>query len=211
MPRLTDEQQNERRQHILEAASRCFTRDGFHRTSMQAICREAGISPGGLYVYFASKEALIAGLIECDRAEVAASVTAAASADDVMAAMEAVGRRYFVDEPRGKSMMTLQIWAESARDPAIRDLCQGIEHEVRKNLVFLCETLRAKGRMAPGTDVPGLVDVLMIMSDGIFKARALDDDFDGERALAAILAVFGAGLAGHLDVVPATLEPEQVT
>jgi len=63
MPRLTDEQQNERRSQILQAAGRCFTRDGFHRTSMQRICKEAGMSPGALYLYFESKEALIAAMI----------------------------------------------------------------------------------------------------------------------------------------------------
>jgi len=31
------------------------------------ICREAGVSPGALYVYFDSKEALIAGICERDR------------------------------------------------------------------------------------------------------------------------------------------------
>ena len=73
MPRLTDQQQDERRSQILAAAYRCFTRDGFHRSSMQAICKEAGISPGGLYLYFPSKQALIGAMIEADRAELAAA------------------------------------------------------------------------------------------------------------------------------------------
>ena len=38
---------------------------------MHDICREAGVSPGALYVYFDSKEALIAGICERDRAEFA--------------------------------------------------------------------------------------------------------------------------------------------
>ena len=40
---------------------------GFHRSTMQIICREAGISAGALYLYFPSKEALIEGLTERDR------------------------------------------------------------------------------------------------------------------------------------------------
>ena len=58
-------------QRILDAAECCFTRAGFHRTTMQDICKEALISPGALYVYFASKEDLIAGIAERDRAEFA--------------------------------------------------------------------------------------------------------------------------------------------
>ena len=49
----------------------CFARSGFHRTTMQDICKEALISPGALYVYFSSKEDLIAGITERDRAEFA--------------------------------------------------------------------------------------------------------------------------------------------
>jgi AcrR family transcriptional regulator len=208
MPRLSHHQQHERRIHILEAACRCFTRDGFHRTSMQDICREAGVSPGGIYVYFPSKEALIAGLIESDRAEIAAAFSQAAMADDVLRAVGALARHFFVDEPREKSMITLQIWAESARDPAIRALCMSIERDVRDHLIALCQTLKRQGKTVPDLDIEGLVAVLTAMSDGIFKARALDDAFDSEQALAGIMTVFRAGLAGHLDLSRTTPEPE---
>ena len=40
---------------------------GFHRTTMQDVAREAGMSAGNLYRYFASKEALVSGMIERDR------------------------------------------------------------------------------------------------------------------------------------------------
>ena len=199
MPRLTDHQQNERRSHILQAAYRCFTRDGFHRTSMQDICREADISPGGLYIYFVSKEALIAGMIEADRAELAEAFSAAAAAEDVLAAMTEVGRHCFVDEPREKSILTLQIWSEAVRDPTIHVLCMAIEREVRDNLLLLCRRLCEQGQVAPQVDVEAVVDIVTIMGDGIFKNRALDPAFDGERALAAMLRVFHAGLAGHLE------------
>ncbi|HWL71107.1 MAG TPA: TetR/AcrR family transcriptional regulator [Geminicoccus sp.] len=209
MPRLTDEQQNERRSQILQAAGRCFTRDGFHRTSMQRICKEAGMSPGALYLYFESKEALIAAMIEVDRAELAAAFSAAAAADDVLAAMTAVGRRYFVEEPRERAMLTLQIWAESARDPAICALCDGIEREVRANLLFLCRTMQEQGKAAPDVDIEALVDILILISDGIFKNRALDENFDGEQAMAGLLAVLRAGLAGQLALPASSPRLEQ--
>jgi AcrR family transcriptional regulator len=71
MPRVSAQHQSDRRNEILEAAQRCFVRSGFHHASMQDICAEAGMSPGNLYRYFPSKEALIAGIAERDRAEVA--------------------------------------------------------------------------------------------------------------------------------------------
>ena len=73
MPRTVDPQLNERRRRqILEAATRCVIRRGFHQTSMQEICAEAEMSSGGLYRYFDSKEAIIAAIAEDERAENAA-------------------------------------------------------------------------------------------------------------------------------------------
>ena len=69
MPKLSEDQQNQRRKHILDAAEACFASSGFHSTTMQDICKAAEVSPGALYVYFDSKEALISGLCERDRAE----------------------------------------------------------------------------------------------------------------------------------------------
>ena len=68
---LAEESTAERRRLILDAAERSFTRAGFHRTTMQDVAAEAGMSPGNLYRYFPSKDALVAGLCERDRAGLA--------------------------------------------------------------------------------------------------------------------------------------------
>ena len=41
------------------AAIACFTRKGFHQTTMDDICEGAGLSPGAVYRYFASKDEII--------------------------------------------------------------------------------------------------------------------------------------------------------
>jgi AcrR family transcriptional regulator len=63
MPKVTEEHVAARRRQILSAAQRCFARRGFHRTTMQDIFREADLSPGAVYSYFASKDELIAAII----------------------------------------------------------------------------------------------------------------------------------------------------
>ena len=37
------------RARILDAAERCFARAGFHRTTMQDICKEAKVSAGAIF------------------------------------------------------------------------------------------------------------------------------------------------------------------
>jgi AcrR family transcriptional regulator len=91
MPRLKPSTQAARREHILDAAERCIARAGFHRATMQDIGREAGVSLGALYVYFKSKESLIAGIAERDRAKLQGEFAGLAQADDLVAAIGKLG------------------------------------------------------------------------------------------------------------------------
>jgi AcrR family transcriptional regulator len=59
MPRVTEARANARREQIIRAATTCFARNGFHRTTMQQICKEAKLSPGSVYSWFPSKRAII--------------------------------------------------------------------------------------------------------------------------------------------------------
>ena len=56
MRRANVQLQADRRVEILDAAQTLLCALGFHQTSMQEICAEAGMSPGNLYRYFRSKE-----------------------------------------------------------------------------------------------------------------------------------------------------------
>nr|WP_179444024.1 TetR/AcrR family transcriptional regulator [Naumannella cuiyingiana] len=56
-PRVTS------RDRILDAAGRILVRDGGDAVTIAAVAREAGVSKGGLFYHFASKELLIDGLI----------------------------------------------------------------------------------------------------------------------------------------------------
>jgi AcrR family transcriptional regulator len=60
-----------KRKQILDGARRIFFEHGFDAASMGEIAREAKVSKGTLYVYFDSKEALFAALVEETRRETA--------------------------------------------------------------------------------------------------------------------------------------------
>jgi len=47
-----------RKEHILETALHCFNETGYHLTSLDTIAQAAGISKGGLYYHFTSKNEL---------------------------------------------------------------------------------------------------------------------------------------------------------
>ena len=51
------------RERILDATGRILVRDGGDAVTIAAVAQEAGVSKGGLFYHFASKELLIEGLI----------------------------------------------------------------------------------------------------------------------------------------------------
>jgi AcrR family transcriptional regulator len=53
----------ERKQQITEAATTVFSRLGFHKARIDDIAAEAGLSKGTLYLYFKSKDEIIASLL----------------------------------------------------------------------------------------------------------------------------------------------------
>ena len=54
----------DRREQIIDAAMRAFSQKGYTRATNKDIAREAGITPGLIYHYFESKEALLRAIIE---------------------------------------------------------------------------------------------------------------------------------------------------
>jgi TetR/AcrR family transcriptional regulator, repressor for uid operon len=94
-PDRLETETSERHARILDAAERCFVRAGFHRTTMQDVAAEAGMSPGNLYRYFPSKDAISAGLAGRDRARLAQDFAALAEAADFRAALAGIARKHF--------------------------------------------------------------------------------------------------------------------
>jgi AcrR family transcriptional regulator len=56
---LKTKKQASKRQQIIEAAARIIIQKGIEKTSLSDIAKEAGISKGSLYYYYASKDDLI--------------------------------------------------------------------------------------------------------------------------------------------------------
>ncbi len=82
---------DEKRQVLLDAAETLFCRQGYEKTGVQEILNATGVSKGGFYHHFASKEEVLAALCS-RRAEGSAADAAAAlsAADSPMARIDAV-------------------------------------------------------------------------------------------------------------------------
>jgi len=173
----------DRREEILDAAQRCFARAGFHQTSMQEICAEARMSPGGLYRYFASKEAIIAGIAERDRADVAEQFRMMREAPNFFQGLEAAARHYFVDRPLDEVVLCAEIMSESRRSAEVDRIHTAIEADVQKGLVELLQKAAATGAIDKTIDFEATASILMAIADGFAWRRAADKSFNAEAAL----------------------------
>lgn len=197
--RKPDENLHEDRRHqILDAAGTCFARTGFHQTTMQDVAAEAGMSPGNIYRYFASKDALIAGMTERDRAMILQDFSAIADETNLIDALAGLARKHLVEGTCGQSALALEIWSEGARNPVVGAMIRGIERAVHEGLCDVLRRVQSQGRVAPGVNVDDVARFIGTLVDGLFKRRALEDDFDGEWAVALIVAVTEAALSGRL-------------
>jgi len=192
----------DRRPQILDAAESCFTRSGFHRTTMQDVAGEAGMVPGNLYRYFSSKDALILALIERDRAEIAADFAALGGTGDLMGAFRTLGHRHFIEKPREKAVLTLEIWSEAARNAAIAEVMEGVQAEVRRGIIAVCEKARIKGDIPDQVDLDAVARLILTLSDGLIRRKALDPDFESETEVATLLNLIGAVLCGAVSLTP---------
>jgi TetR/AcrR family transcriptional regulator, repressor for uid operon len=192
----------ERRAIILDAFERCIVRAGFHRTTMQDVAGEAGMSAGNLYRYFASKDQLVSGLCERDRERFSADFADVAEAEDVMGELVALGRKHFVEEKKERCVQFLEIWAEATRNPAVAQVCAAIDREVHDRLVAIVDTAKAKGQVAATVDSRALIEIVSALGDGLFMRRALDPTYDAEEGFARLLAVMNGILTGAIDLAP---------
>lgn len=187
MPKLKPETQQARRERILDAAEICFARAGFHRCTMQDICKAAGISPGALYVYFASKEELIAGIVDRDRAKLASQLAELAHAPDLLSALAGLGEHYAVEEPQYKRVLGIEIGGEATRNPTVAATFRSVDAYCRQSFEQVFERARQDGKIKPQDDPHTLAEVVSLIGDGLFWRRAVDPDFDAHKVLPVLV------------------------
>ena len=185
---------------ILDAFERCMQRSGFHRTTMQDVAREVGMSAGNLYRYFDSKEALVSGLVERERDRFVSDFDRFSEAADFISMLRQLCHAHLVDEPRSRCVQYMEIWAEGTRNPAVGAVCLTIQREVQARLASVLESAKASGQIAQTVDVPSLLTVIMALADGLWKRRAIDPDFDAEVGFRLLFAVMDRLFTGQIDL-----------
>jgi AcrR family transcriptional regulator len=191
VPRITVERRAANRSQIVAAARRCFSRDGFHQTSMPDIAAEAGVSVGAPYRYFAGKEEIIVEIagdafrVMFDPVErlvdTAGEVTIA---DLVAAAIEPVSGEVAVDGTGQAAPVdellrcAVQAWGELLRHQGLRQQAQAGFERVRERIADALRNGQRAGSVPTELDPERGARVVMALLHGFVlqhTAFGLDD------------------------------------
>jgi TetR/AcrR family transcriptional repressor of uid operon len=162
------ERRDQQIHRILEAAQTCFVRSGFQGASMQQICAECGMSPGALYRYFPSKEAIVAAICEADREDdmtcFGAFQNATSAVDGLVAgAMAHIAHTH----NKGSAALFAEMRSESNRNATIRDTVDGHKQEIAGMIALLVQGAIERGEINPAVDLQTLLAILMSVGEGI--------------------------------------------
>ena len=123
---------------ILMSIKSAFEQKGFDGASMQDLARAAGMSVGNFYRYFASKDAIIAAMVELDLRDLAETFREIRSSPDPRAAfLAAIRREILVHGESCDGSLWAEIEAVASRRPEIGRITERMEKEV---LAYLLET-----------------------------------------------------------------------
>ena len=182
MRKLDPVRHEEKRREILSAAERCFVRDGLQGASISSICAEAQISPGHLYHYFTSKEAIISAMIEARLDEAAARFAKLAEGTDVLSTLSGEMKV----TPSGHPTLLLEALAGANRSPARAKALQDHTKGVHSLLADLLEKGQAAGAIDDRLDRHMTASLIISIIDGSRTLSLRNPKLDVKEATKAL-------------------------
>jgi len=171
-----DPKKAEKRSAIRHAAYRCFTKHGYHQTTVDDICEAAGISKGSFYWYYQSKQAIFHSILDTWGAEVEAELrrqfqSALAVADTFKAITAALESE--VQRNRRIAPVWLELFTQVQRDPEIRVGLVAFHERIRSAIArLLTEVTHGELAADDAQTVAGLIlaSFIGLMCDDLVTA-----------------------------------------
>jgi AcrR family transcriptional regulator len=205
MPKISDEKRQARQAEILEAATRCFARDGFHRTSMEDIVRESGLSPGAIYCYFRSKHDMVEAISRERHARDQAVLAELALSPNLAEGLDRIARALIHllqdSKERQRRKVSIQFWAESLHDSRIRKVAErGLQQ--RNLLTRALRDAQEKGELAETLDADSVSRVMFALLQGFILQQAWEPELDTTAyvttAMALLRSAFSEAGRSHI-------------
>ena len=209
MPKLKPQEIAQRRREIVEAARRCFIRSGFHQTTTDEICREANITPGGLYHYFSGKDELIKAVVQAASENAVQLMRDAASESPApRAALRRVGelflRAFYEPDSASATRLDLEIWSEGLRNEDLLAIIHQSRAATRDSVAGVIREAVQRGEYTDRVDPVALANLFIAIYTGLRLGRLLGpNDVTPEAVLDALRMMVRGELIVHPQESPA--------
>ncbi|WP_313244627.1 TetR/AcrR family transcriptional regulator [Stenotrophomonas rhizophila] len=184
-----------RRRQVLDAATECFRREGFHGSSIARISRAAGMSAGHIYHYFANKEAIVEAIADREQDNMADLVQKLAQdteGGDLVARLtrhtaEKVEQN---SDPAVVGLM-LELAAESARNPTIAQILQRSDRVIGDQFVDLIHRIGSLSNL-PTEELRLRMTMIAALMQGLAMRSIVEPERDQDATVRLLNKVITA-------------------
>jgi AcrR family transcriptional regulator len=192
MPKISDDQRQARRDQILSAAWKCFSRRGIHATSMEEIIREANLSAGAVYLYYKGKDELILAAISIYIQELRALLlplllreepfSPAAFVRELTKSIVSHTQRNDLD----LNVVALMVWSEAQSNSRAKELLAAAQLKYRDELTAVVRKWQKRGDIAPGGKPTSIGRAMLSFFLGFIVQSAMLGQIDPDTAAKGI-------------------------
>jgi AcrR family transcriptional regulator len=186
------------RENLLASARAVFERRGYTGTRMADIAKEAGVSHGTVYTWFADKEAVLRALVGDIVAEVFAALAIGDEVPEPQQRMLEANRRYLAAYRRHGRMLEV-VEEAAATDERYRDALNGVRRDHVARVTRDITRLQQAGLAADDIDAGVAAGALCAMVEGFGRhwyGRGEQDDatYDDRTAVETLSRLWARGL-----------------
>ena len=215
MPKISENRRREQFERILAAAASCFSREGYHPTTVDDIANEAGLSKGSIYTYFESKERIFLTLAgRSHQAKLALLSQSYSESESPWTKLckvwcEIINSWASVDLQQLR--VTYEFWMEASQYPDLRTVLEARYAESEQVFTAILQDGIRHKQFSRTLNVHMLTRVFWAMTDGLVGFWLARAQRPSPEELAELMSTIRALLAGAVGLnVSVPLNPEKM-
>lgn len=184
-----------RREQILDAASECFAREGFHGASIARISKMSGMSPGHIYHFFDNKEAIVKGIVERMATRWLELLQPYPTNLDVVPLIAERSRIAARERTRADFVgLWLEVLAETARNTPVAQAVNDADQAIRTAITDQVRYIRAARGVRNDTPIEATIEVVLALFEGLTNRSVVNRDFKCEAVDEVMMVAIRAAL-----------------
>ena len=203
MPKISEEKRQARRDQILTASWRCFSRRGLHATSMEDIVREANLSFGAVYLYYKSKDELILAACSAAFQQMRALLVPVLTREEPYALPELVRKitkiitQHAQRDKLNFGVAILMGWGEAQFNPKVKELVGSGQLLYREALTAIVRKWQERGDISARAKPVDIAKVMLSFFLGFIVQSAMIGGIDPDTAAKGIEGLISSELTSR--------------